>query len=241
MINLIYLKETDSTNSYLKAHCNELPSGTTVTAERQTAGRGRRGHSWSANSGMLPLSVLLKDPPESETLTARIGLAVCGAIEKMYAVPPKIGIKWPNDIIAANCKVCGILCESVHFGDTLNVICGIGVNISQSEEYFRAENLPHAGSLLTVTGEAPDRDALLREIAGSVINRAAQPFAECYAEYKERLLNLGKKVKIVSAQGDRIAFAEDVAPNGFLICKDEDGMFEVNSGEVSVRGENGYI
>ncbi|MCH5206810.1 MAG: biotin--[acetyl-CoA-carboxylase] ligase [Oscillospiraceae bacterium] len=241
MVNVIYLNVTDSTNNYLKAHCSELSDGTTVTAERQSAGRGRRGHGWSTNAEMLPLSVLLKDPPERETLTARVGLAVCDAIGKMYEAPPKIGIKWPNDIIAADRKVCGILCESVFFGDNVSVICGIGVNLSQSEEYFRNEDLPHAGSLLTTTGAVPERDRLLREIAASVARRAKMPFSECYEEYKSSLVNLGKTVRIIGANGERTAFAEDVAQNGFLICRDENGLFEVNSGEVSVRGENGYI
>lgn len=207
------------------------------------------GHAWADDPGMLPLSILLKNPPEPETLTARVGLAVCGATEHLYsrlrssANDVKIGIKWPNDIIVANRKVCGILCESLVFGDTLNVIIGIGVNVSQTEEYFMSLGLPHAASLLTVFGSAPDRDALLREIAEAVKKRAAMPFSECYGEYRQRLLNLGKTVKIVSANGDteRVAFAEDVAPNGFLICRDENGVFEVNSGEVSVRGLDGYL
>lgn len=241
MDNLIRLKEVDSTNSYLRAHCSELPDGCAVTAELQTAGRGRRGHNWAADCGMLPLSILLKDPPECETLTARAGLSVCAAIEKMYADPPKIAIKWPNDIIIENRKVCGILCESVCFGDSLNVICGIGVNISQSEDFFRAENLPNAASLLTLTGAAPDRGELFAGIVSEVRARAAVPFSECFEEYRSRLLNLGNKVKIIGSEGERIAIAEDIAPNGFLICRDENGVFEVGSGEVSVRGINGYL
>ena len=70
MENIIFLEEVDSTNNYLKARCGALSDGTAVTALIQTAGKGRRGHAWSTNDGMLPLSVLLIDPPESETWTA---------------------------------------------------------------------------------------------------------------------------------------------------------------------------
>lgn len=241
MQSLIYLEEVDSTNNYLKAHCNELADGIAVTAKIQTAGRGRRGHNWSANEGMLPLSVLLKNPPDCDTLTARVGLAVCDAIGKMFENPPQIWLKWANDIIVANRKVCGILCESVYFGDCRNVICGIGINISQSEEYFCEQNLPHAGSLLSLTGSAPDREELLKSVVEAVKIRAAMPFSECYNEYKARLVNLGRVVRIISSSGERIATAVDVAPNGFLICRDENGEFVVNSGEVSVRGLDGYV
>lgn len=241
MRRLIYLEEVDSTNNYLKARCNELADGTAVTAKIQTAGRGRRGHNWSANEGMLPLSVLLKNPTDCDTLTARVGLAVCDAIGETFENPPQIRLKWPNDVIVANHKVCGILCESVFFGDCRNVICGIGINISQSEEFFRAQNLPHAGSLLSLTGQAPDREELFKSVAEAVGRRAAMPFSDCYDEYKKRLVNLGLSVRIISPEGERIATAVDIAPNGFLICRDESGEFEVGSGEVSVRGLDGYV
>ncbi|MBD5130687.1 MAG: biotin--[acetyl-CoA-carboxylase] ligase [Ruminococcaceae bacterium] len=240
MDNLISLEEVDSTNNYLKAHC-ELSDGTAVTARVQTAGKGRRGHSWADNGGMLPLSILLKDPPECETLTARVGLAVCAAIAEMYEIPPDIGIKWPNDVIISSHKVCGILCESMRFGASTAVICGIGINISQDENYFRDAGLPNAGSLLTLTGFAPERGSLLEAVVREVRNRAAKPFADCLDEYKRKLLNLGKSVKILGADGERAAEAVDVAPNGYLICRGENGIFEVGSGEVSVRGLNGYI
>lgn len=241
MSELIFLDEVDSTNNYLRSHYKEFCDGAAVTAARQTAGRGRRGHSWADDSGMLPLSVLLIDPPDRDTLTARVGLAVCAAIEEACGHLPQVGIKWPNDVIIADRKVCGILCESLCFGDRIYVICGIGINLSQTDEHFLAEGLPHAGSLKMLTGVSPDRREMFEKVARSVKNRAAMPFSECYDEFKARLINLGRKVRVITANGERLAVAEDVAPNGFLICRDENGTFEVGSGEVSVRGENGYI
>lgn len=241
MSDIIYLDEVDSTNSYLKCRCGELPNGCAVTARLQTAGRGRRGHDWAADEGMLPLSILLKDPPERDNLTARVGLAVCDAIGEICGNSFDAAIKWPNDIIVSSRKVCGILCESVFFGDCSNIIVGIGVNVSQNKAFFKAAELPHAASLLMLTGKAPDRNDLLRAIVSHVKKRAAMTFSECYDEYKARLLNLNKKVKIISPIGERIAVAEDVAQNGFLICRDDNGVFEVSSGEVSVRGTDGYL
>lgn len=239
MENVIFLDEVDSTNNYLKSRCTELPEGCVVTARVQTAGRGRRGHSWTASEDMLPLSILLKDPPERENLTARVGLAVCEAIESLCDTTA--AIKWANDIIIGSRKVCGILCESVFVGECPNVIVGIGVNVSQSAEFFAKMELPNAGSLLMLTGEAPERGELLEAIAKRVKMRTAVPFSECYGEYKRRLINLNKQVRLISANGERTAVAVDVAPNGFLVCRDENGEFEVSSGEVSVRGINGYL
>lgn len=239
MENVIFLDEVDSTNNYLKSRCAELPDGCVVTARVQTAGRGRRGHSWTASEDMLPLSILLKDPPERENLTARVGLAVCEAIESLCDTTA--AIKWANDIIIGFRKVCGILCESVFVGECPNVIVGIGVNVSQSAEFFAKAELPNAGSLLMLTGEAPERGELLKAIAKRVKMRTAVPFSECYGEYKCRLINLNKQVRLISANGERTAVAVDIAPNGFLVCRDENGEFEVSSGEVSVRGVDGYL
>lgn len=245
MKKLIFLDEVDSTNNYLRQHCMELSDGTAVTAERQTAGKGRHGHTWADNAGMLPMSVLLIDPPDRETLTARIGLAVIDSIKSAIGGSGgnrlDIAIKWPNDVILGGHKVCGILCESACFGDRVFVICGIGINISQTEEYFLSEGLPHAGSLKMLTGYSPDSRQLFEKVAEAVKHRATMPFSECYDEFRRRLVNIGRKVKIIGADGERTAEALDVAPNGFLICRNENGIFEVGSGEVSVRGEDGYI
>ncbi len=160
---------------------------------------------------------------------------------EMYDKPPELGIKWPNDVIVSSHKVCGILCESMRFGASTAVICGIGINISQDENYFRMVGLPNAGSLLMLTGTAPERNTLLKAVVSEVRNRAAMPFADCLDEYRRRRVNLGRSVKILGADGERVAEAVDVAPNGYLICRNENGFFEVGSGEVSVRGLNGYI
>ncbi len=239
MPNIIYLDEVDSTNSYLKARCDELCDGDVVTARLQTAGRGRLGHEWAANEGMLPLSILLKNPPERENITARVGLAVCEALEKLCEV--SAAIKWPNDIIIGSRKVCGILCESVTFGDITSIIIGIGVNVSQTAEFFERAKLPNAASLLMLTGKAPEREKLTEAIAERVKLRAAMRFAECYNEYRPRVINLGRQVRIISREGERLAEAIDISESGFLVCRDENGAFDVSSGEVSIRGVDGYF
>ena len=240
-MNTIFLDEVDSTNNYIKAHCNELPDKTAVTAKRQLAGKGRLGHSWEGSEEMLPLSILLKNPDEPENLPARVGLAVCEALENAVCGEFHAGLKWPNDIILDNHKVCGILCESARYGACLNVICGIGINISQSEDYFRQAGLPNGGSILSLTGVKIDRNELFEKVAERVIFRCAMPFRECFDEYRKRVLNIGREVRLIRNGSEKIAFAEDVSEQGFLICHDENGIFEVNSGEVSVRGKEGYI
>lgn len=235
------LDEVDSTNSWLKAHAQVLENGAAVTALRQTAGRGRQGHTWLDDDGMLPLSVLLKCPPYPQTIPLAAGLAVCDVLEESFSALPQTGIKWPNDIVADGFKLCGILCESSCFGDRMDVICGVGVNLTQTREYFDAQGLPHASSIAAVCGEIPDRSVLAQALVCRITEYSRMEFARLYDMYKKRCVTLGKEVRIFNGQNERTAFAEDIAENGCLICHDENGVFEVNSGEVSVRGLYGYV
>lgn len=237
---VIELEECTSTNDYMREHLDELSDGAVITAKLQTSGRGRRGHIWEADNGMLPISILMKNPIERDTITARVGLAVCYALESVTKFSG-IGIKWPNDIIICDKKVCGILCECSFLGDCVCVICGIGVNVSQSEDFFRRRDLPNGASLLTLSGEIYERNTLIEAIAENVNRLANMSFSQCIADFRSRVINLGRTIRLVEKNGYHKAKAVDIAPNGFLICEDENGRFEVGSGEVSVRGENGYI
>ena len=241
MSRLVTIDEVDSTNSYIRAHLNELSDGDAVTALLQTAGRGRRGHSWAPDREMLPLSVLLRRPPYPAAVTLCAGVAVCRALRALSADFPETGIKWPNDIIVGGFKVCGILCESLCFGDRFDIICGIGVNLSQTREHFDGIGLPHAASIRELTGITPDRNALALDIVRRLRELCTRDFSEIRSEYASLCLTIGREVRIVSESGERRAFAQDIAENGFLICRDESGEFEVNSGEVSVRGLLGYV
>ena len=66
-------------------------------------------------------------------------------------------------------------------------------------------------------------------------------FSEVYGLYKPRCVTLGRQVKLIENGAERIAFARDIAENGFLVCEDENGRFEVSASEVSVRGIMGYV
>lgn len=238
-MKLIQLAEVGSTNTWLKQHRAELCHGDAVTALRQTEGRGRMGHAWLCEDGMLPLSVLLCKPSSPETVTLAAGAAVCAVLEEL--VGERVMIKWPNDIVLRGGKLCGILCESVCERDNIDIICGVGVNIGQSAEYFTAAGIPHGCSLMSACGLAPDRIQLAKALTERIVQYCEKPFSALYDEYRARCVTLGREVRLISGDTQRTAFAEDIAQSGFLVCRDENGRFEVNSGEVNVRGLWGYV
>ena len=92
-----------------------------------------------------------------------------------------------------------------------------------------------------LTGLVPDRETLAREISRRLYEYSREGFPAVSEQYIKHCLTVGKTVRIIENGREREAFAEGIAPNGFLVCRDETGRFEVNSGEVSVRGLLGYI
>ena len=87
----------------------------------------------------------------------------------------------------------------------------------------------------------PDRESLAEDISGRLYKFTREGFDAVSGEYKAHCLTIGKRIRIIENGNEREAFAEGIAPNGFLVCSDENGRFEVKSGEVSVRGLLDYI
>lgn len=236
----------DSTNDYLKENAPGLPHGAAVTASSQTAGKGRLGRRWSAEPGeSLALSVLLRGwrPEELGPLPLVAGLAVCEGVEALCGIP--CAVKWSNDVLTGNRKLCGILCESRMAGAGADAVVGIGVNLHQTGDALARLGLVYATSLFLATGKrygAP-------ETAAAVLN-ALEPLLEtCRGEgfgalrerYRGRCVTLGRTVRVCRDGVEREARSVDVAPDGALLCVLDGEIQAVHAGEVSVRGLFGYV
>ena len=141
--NIIHLKEKYSTNNELKRlAASGAPEGTVVIAEKQLAGRGRRGRTWEAGEGKaIIMSILLRpniSPTNVQAITLAASSAVARAIEPFTVTKPEI--KWPNDVLLSGKKVCGILTEMTAEPDrVLSIIVGIGLNVFQQQEDFTGD------------------------------------------------------------------------------------------------------
>jgi BirA family biotin operon repressor/biotin-[acetyl-CoA-carboxylase] ligase len=159
------VESTGSTNADLLARAQQSePEGTVLAAEEQRAGRGRMGRAWtSPPRAALTFSLLLKPavpPARRGWLPLLTGVAVAEAVTKATGV--ETGLKWPNDLLAADAKLAGILAEAA--GDA--VVVGIGLNVSTEPAEFpspRPGALP-ATSLRAAGAAAPDREDILLAI-----------------------------------------------------------------------------
>ncbi|WP_296316893.1 biotin--[acetyl-CoA-carboxylase] ligase [Winogradskyella sp. UBA3174] len=163
---IIKLDAIDSTNTYLKDMVSGiLPKDyTVVLADKQTGGRGQMGTKWQAETSKnLTASVFKLLPNLKIEDQFFISMVVSVAIYKALRVfkIAQLSIKWPNDILSADKKLCGILIENVIKSNKLQgSIIGFGLNINQ--KYF--ENLPKASSMSLVTGRLFNKGEVLSEI-----------------------------------------------------------------------------
>ncbi len=242
--SIYFYEETDTTNNRARELALEgAPEGTLVVAEKQTAGRGRRGKVWESPLGTgIWMSLVLRPqimPAEASVLTLLCGLATAEAIEAETGL--SAGIKWPNDILINGKKAVGILTEmdcemsEVHF-----VIPGIGINVNTTS--FPPEIADIATSLFLECGKTVSR----RRLVHKVLERLEEhyetflrtgSFTAMLEDYRKHCITLGKEVHVL---GREPFFAEalDITPEGELLVRRADNGKEevVFSGEVSIRG-----
>ena len=133
---ILYFDSIDSTNTKAQELAEKgYPSGTLVVADKQIAGKGRRGRNWESPSGCgIFMTLMLKpdiNPNNASMLTLVSALAVAKALADITGKDAKI--KWPNDIVIDGRKVCGILTEmSAQFDYINNIVIGIGINVNNS-------------------------------------------------------------------------------------------------------------
>ena len=249
---LHYFNETGSTNIDAKRYAEEgEPHGTTVVADMQSAGRGRRGRLWQSPAGSaIYMTIMLKPrfvPDKASMLTLVMALSVADAIVEVTGL--SAGIKWPNDIVVNKKKVCGILTEMNAELDYIQyVVIGVGINVNNnSPEEFPEEIRQTATSLKIELGMQISRAALLERVLAHFeknydIFTKTLDLSALMEAYDARLLNLNAEVRILDPKGEYTGIARGINPAGELLVEKENGdVVPVYAGEVSVRGLYGYI
>jgi BirA family transcriptional regulator, biotin operon repressor / biotin---[acetyl-CoA-carboxylase] ligase len=216
----VHYRATDSTNERTRALASAgAPHGTLVTADEQSAGRGRQGRAWTAppRSAVL-MSVLLREL--NETLPLAAAVAVCEAL------PVDARIKWPNDVWIEGRKVAGILVEARPQEGW--AVLGIGLNVTTRDfpSDLAATSLALAGSDLTP-------EAALTVLVSALNVWLPRPPADVLAAWRSRDALLGRPVRWSNGSNEGIAAGVD--DSGALIVETVDGPVTLDAGEVHLE------
>ena len=220
---LLIRESAESTNDEVRTLAQAgAAEGLVVLAERQTAGRGRRGAAWFSPAGeSLAFSVLLR-PEEPKALWPRLALAAGLAVaEAVEACGAHAGIKWPNDVWIGQRKVAGILVEA---GSDFAVV-GIGLNVNTTG--FPPEVSEIATSLKIETTQNFSRAEVLAAVIRKFSARRRQidhDFDELISAVRLRCVLTDKRVTLTTANGPRTGIVEGIAAGGELLLRTVDGL-----------------
>lgn len=190
-MNINKISAITSTNTYLKEllrndqSLNELA----VVAEKQTQGRGQMGTEWHSQEGKSLMMSALKRLERFHVenrfyLSMLVSIAIKNVLS-FYNLPD-IKIKWPNDILSANKKVCGLLLEPVLKKDQIKaIIIGVGLNLNETE----MPDLPQAASIKMLTGKHVDIDTFALEIVNEINEQFLKLNSQAYSVIKREYLN----------------------------------------------------
>ena len=225
----VHHRLTDSTNQRAKElAAGGARHGTLVTADEQTAGRGRQGRTWTAAPGeALLLSVVLRGLEDRHALLPlAAAVAVSEACERTAAV--SCAIKWPNDVWISGRKVSGILIEGRPQEGW--AVLGIGLNVATAE--FPEELREIATSLaLSSDGAAPAGDEVLAALLEALDRLLEAPPSEVLAAWRERDALLGSEVAWEGGRGT----AAGITDAGALCVETDSGLVQLDAGEVHLK------
>ena len=241
--NIIYLKETDSTNTRAKELAAQgAPEGTLVIAEKQTKGRGRRGRNWfSPSGGGIYFSLILRpaiSPGETPRITLMTAVVLAETLISMMKL--KLRIKWPNDILVNGKKLAGILTEISTEMDAVNyIVVGLGMNVNTRFENFPSEIKKSATSILIETGNRVPRIKFIQnylKLYEKYYNMFKKnDFEPIMKRWKELADIIGKQIRVDVIGKTHIGKVIDVDNDGVLILKDDQGRLQrIFSGDVTL-------
>jgi len=234
----------DSTNRYLLGN-PDLPHGKIVMADFQSAGRGRKERRWQSDQqSSLLFSILLKQDIQQYPFFAFTFLAAIGVHEALVQLFPEqpFQLKWPNDILVNQKKICGILVESNTLGDRLtHIVIGIGLNVNQTRAFFGQNQLPQATSLHIITGTLQNRVRVLKAVITELDYyfqqaRSAEPDF-ILTEWKKRCDQLGQIVTVTTEKQRYTGRFKDLASDGRLILETGGQQKYFHTAEVSLNKE----
>lgn len=234
---VVHFTEIGSTNAEALARANAA-APVWIVADRQTAGRGRRGRPWRSEAGNLYASLLLVDAGPAARLPELCFVASLALYDAVRAVtgldPLRITLKWPNDVLVDGAKLAGILLEGTVRGDGRNATTiGFGVNCAH-----HPKDTPYPATNIAARGYPTVPSALLSALDRAFLARIAQwnrgaGFADICEAWVRRAQGLGQAVTVRTGERETDGVFESLDLSGAMILRRPDGTRErISAGDV---------
>ncbi|TBR40856.1 biotin--[acetyl-CoA-carboxylase] ligase [Marinomonas agarivorans] len=219
---------------------NSLPI--LIATELQTDGRGRRGRQWQG--GRVGKNILMsigwhfdQGVNVVEGLSLAIGVAVARVLKQFGT--ERVGLKWPNDILVGDKKICGILLEMVADQDSCDVVIGIGLNLAMDNQQMESVGQPWT-DLASEIINLPERNKLLALLANEVKDvclcfERGDGLTSYLTEWLQHDALKNKPVQVVIGEKTALGIARGINSSGALLLEKEGVLTAFNGGEVSVR------
>jgi BirA family biotin operon repressor/biotin-[acetyl-CoA-carboxylase] ligase len=241
---VIYLDEVDSTNRYALEFFHELPDATLVAARVQHAGRGRLNRRWeSPPDENIYASFIMKNLPDANWQYAAMASSLA-VLELLREEAPGISawLKWPNDVLCADRKICGMLGEIKSGTDNkpAGIVAGVGVNINMPPEALAAIDQP-AASLLAETGKQFNVKQLTEKLA-AFMNKyysisVSRP-RELYEQWRGENRLIGRQIVLETGDRRLTGTVLDLDERGGMVFGGEGKHTTFYSGDVRIDRES---
>ena len=233
----IHLDAVGSTNAEAFERARQgAASGLWLVARHQTAGRGRRGRIWTSEPGNLYSSLMLRDPIEEARL-GELPLVVALAVHDAVAaaLPPftraDLTIKWPNDILYAGAKLCGILIEAASTPEGRVVVAGIGINCAHHPDValYSATDLAEAGY-------PTEPEAMFALLSATMARRLAEwrmgDFSGLREAWLSRARGIGEAITVRLPTREVTGIFSGLDSEGRLLLRHDGGLEPISAGDV---------
>jgi BirA family biotin operon repressor/biotin-[acetyl-CoA-carboxylase] ligase len=235
--------ELDSTNTYLRERARGgYGGGIACLAEWQRAGRGRRGRMWVSPFGAnICLSLLWESwlgVSALGGLSLAIGVGILRAMQELGI--REAGLKWPNDVLAKDAKLAGILVEIIgESSGPCHVIVGVGVNVSMADTGIGPLGQPWIDLLTLTGGRSISRNRvaalLLEQLLDTWETFSREGLAPFQAEWQHHDVMAGRRVNLLLPDGTVSGRVKGIDSSGALLLVTENGVRSFSSGEISMR------
>lgn len=234
MYTVLHFKSLNSTNSYAKARAADIADRTVVSADTQTAGRGRMTRIWKSEEGGLYFSLFLKPSCTDHlaNVTQLMALCVC---QVLRAYGAETTLKWPNDVLCQKEKICGILSEVILRNNKIHaLVVGVGINVSQQD----LSDVGQPATSLVQQGINVNKQELLQVILNRFFEKydrlLTDGFSSIRKEYISHFPYIEKQVNIQNGSSHTQGIVKGFSNEGELLLESRGSLHNILIGDMRI-------